>query len=118
MQLDKVVVKGPPQRWGQPLENWDNWTADTAPAEIEGAVVEAANQGQNRFDVRMQNVKRFSIWLHPKMVDFSKPVTVSINGETVCERRVEPSLAAMMRSWDRRRDWGLLYHAELVVDVP
>jgi hypothetical protein len=51
------------------------------------------------------------------MVDFSRPVTVIVDGKKF-ERAVRPSLLEALASYERRRDWNLIYHARMVIDVP
>jgi hypothetical protein len=50
------------------------------------------------------------------MVDFSKPVKVIVNGKTHLYKS-QANLLDALRSYERRQDWGLIYHSELVLDV-
>lgn len=97
--------------------NWTNWTLRHVRGERSGALVDAINRGDNHFEVTTRNVRRFAIWLHSEMVDFSRPVQVVVNGRDTIEVRAEPSIAAALRSYERRLDWGLIYPAELRVTV-
>ena len=63
-----------------------------------------------------ENVGKYSLWLHPDMVDFSRPVTVITNGK-VEQYDVQPSLLDAIHSYQRRNDWGLIYHYELQITV-
>ena len=85
---------------------------------LPGSSVEAVNRGDNRIEATAMNVAQFSVWLHPKMVDFAQPIQVVVNDSIVVSQRVKPSISDALRSFERRRDWGLLYTAELKVDVP
>lgn len=87
-----------------------------ARAVIPGGRVEATLKGGNMIDARAENVESFSIWLHPQMVDFMRPISIVVNGAKT-EHKVQPSLLDALRSYDRRGDWGLIYHAELVMTV-
>ncbi|MBN1675903.1 MAG: hypothetical protein JXR37_32970 [Kiritimatiellae bacterium] len=116
-----IVLDGAQRRggggWKETLEQWNECRIERRTHKKKGGVVDAVNEGSNRFTVKTENVKRFALWLHPKMADLAKPVVVSVNGKTVrCHAR--PSLTDALRSYERRRDWGLVYHAELVCDVP
>ena len=51
------------------------------------------------------------------MVDFARPVRVTVDGKQAFDRRVSPSLSAALRSFERRRDWGLIYTAEIQIGV-
>jgi len=98
-------------------ERFRAWKAELSKLERPGAVVEAVNRGKNRFEVTTQNIHRFALWLHPKMVDFAKPIRVTVNGKEVFNERVKPSISAALRSYERRRDWGLIYTAEIQLDA-
>jgi hypothetical protein len=99
---------------------------------MNAGAADARNLGGNRFRVRVTNVKRFGLWLHPKMgVDFSRPVEIElvkmavdpktlVETEQSCEKVVamaKPSLAAMLKYLGDRRDLGLIYHAVVEVAV-
>ena len=94
-------------------QDWENWRLEHVRRELPGAMVEAINRGGNRFEVTTRNVRRFAIRLHPAMVDFSAPVLVDVDGRRVFEKRVKPSISAALRSYELRRDWGLIYTAEV-----
>jgi len=100
--------------------------------EIKAGAVDAKNLGGNRFRIQVTNVKRFALWLHPEMgVDFAKPVEIELiqmavdpQTKTETERRrqkvtatARPSLAAMLKYLGDRRDFGLIYHAAVKVEV-
>jgi predicted esterase len=90
-------------------EDFDKWRLDHRTAKHPGASVEAVNRGGNALEVTTQNVKRFTVWLHPKMIDVTKPVTIIVNGKPRYTEKVTPSLATALESYDRRTDWGLIY---------
>jgi hypothetical protein len=100
---------------------------------MKAGAVDAENLGGNRFRVRATNVRRFALWLHPKMgIDFAKPVQIELvetkvdallmepseHRRTTVSVAVKPSLAAMLRYLGDRRDYGLIYHAVAEVAVP
>ena len=113
LTYDCLRHEGARQFWGMPRKNWEDWRLVHFRREYPGAMVKATNQGANRFEVTTRNVRRFSLWLHHKMVDFSKPVRVTVNGSLRFDRRITPSVSAALRSYRRRMDWGLIYTAEV-----
>ena len=117
LTYDCLRSKGPPQSLDMPLEDWAKWRLVHSRRELAGAMVEAVNRGDNHFDVTTRNVRRFAIWLHHRMVDFARPVRVTVDGKQAFDRRVSPSLSAALRSFERRRDWGLIYTAEIQIGV-
>ena len=72
-------------------------------------MVDAVNRGNNLITVTTANVSRFTVWLHPKMVDVAKPVTINVNNQPAFAARVQPSLLIVLESYERRDDWGLVY---------
>ena len=99
-------------------DDFADWTLKHRRTKLDGAAIEAVNEGHNTLRVTTQNVERFTIWLHPRMVDFDEPVSVVVNGETLFEDELEPSLLAALESYERRGDWGLVYHAKIELEVP
>jgi poly(3-hydroxybutyrate) depolymerase len=120
LTYDTTKHEGAKQFWGMPRENWGDWALKHVRKERPGAMVDATNLGGNRFEATTHNVRRFAIWLHPRMVNFSKPVQVTVNGAPALEQRVQPSIVTALDSYERRRDWGLIYPAkiEVLVAVP
>jgi predicted esterase len=114
---DFLAKEGPVQSFGMPLENWEGWRLRHERRELEGASVDAVNCGDNRFEATTRNVKRFSLWLHPKMADFSRPVCVSVDGKVVFNEKVRPAVSTALRSFERRRDWGLIYPVEIELRI-
>ena len=78
-----------------------------------GGTVDAENCGENLLRLRTHNVDALTIWLNPDMVDYDRPVCVEVNGKTVHEGKVIPSLATTLQSFDRRRDPGMLFSAKI-----
>lgn len=144
----RSVRRYPPQpysRWISVLEIADGGLPVECPARnarktfapqariMKAGTVDAENLGANRFAIRVTNVTRFALWLHPKMgVDFAKPVEIELirmsvdpetreeveSGRETVKGMARPSLSAMLRYLGDRRDYGLIYHAVLEVSVP
>jgi hypothetical protein len=70
---------------------------------------------QNEVKVTASGAREVRIYLHERMVDFSKPVTVAVNGSR-SRFDVKPSLEVLLES--ARRDRGLLYTASVKARVP
>ena len=81
-------------------------------------IVEAVHREKNYFECIAKNVRAFSIWLHPAMADFSKPVRVSVNGKMQEFQNLAPSLLTALQSYERRRDRGLIYPCRIDITVP
>ncbi|MBI4264992.1 MAG: dienelactone hydrolase family protein [Acidobacteria bacterium] len=72
----------------------------------------------NTFDARTRGVQQFTLLLSPDVVDFSRPVRVTVNGRGVFEGVVTKDVAALVRWAARDHDRTMLYGAELTVAVP
>src|SRR6185295_7433987 len=89
--------------------DFDDWELHHVKRKRDGSAIDAANKGNNTIVVKTQNVARFTIWLHPKMVDVTKRVKITVDGKTHFNERVQPSLATALEAYERRHDWGLIY---------
>jgi len=69
----------------------------------------------NEIRITATGAREIRVYLHQTMLDYSKPVTVTVNGSR-SKVDVKPSLETLMES--ARRDRGLLYTASLNVRVP
>jgi poly(3-hydroxybutyrate) depolymerase len=109
LEYDELVANGE--------DDFDAWRIEHRRTTRQGASIEAVNRGDNIIDVTTRNVARFTIWLHPRMVDVERPLTIVVDGESRSVGRVTPSLATALESYGRRTDWGLVYpiKVELVV---
>ncbi|MEN6451283.1 MAG: alpha/beta hydrolase-fold protein [Thermoguttaceae bacterium] len=97
---------------------FDRWRLEHCVERRRGASIEAVNRGDNTIELTMRNVARLTVWLHPRMIDPSKPVVVRADGKTLYRGRVKPSLVTALDSYLRRRDWGLVYSMKLELRTP
>jgi pimeloyl-ACP methyl ester carboxylesterase len=89
--------------------DFDSWRLEHRQSSRSGAMIDAVNHGDNTIAITTRNVARFTNWLHPRMVDVSKRVVVKVDGKVRFDGRVKPSLATALESYQRKRDWGLIY---------
>jgi hypothetical protein len=78
----------------------------------------AENLGDKRIKITSQFARRVRIYSHPKMVDFSKPVEVVANGQTVFNEKVTPDLKTMLELVREFDDRGRIFYAAIDVDIP
>lgn len=69
----------------------------------------------NEIKVTISGAREIRVYLHERMIDLAKPVTVTVNGSK-SKLDPKPSLETLMES--ARRDRGLLYTAAVKVKVP
>lgn len=117
LEYDTVRGNGHSGRKDCPIEQWNQWQLMHKRVKRNGASIEAINRGANRLDVTTSNVSQLTLWLHPKMVDFSQPIHITLNGKPYFDGRVAQSLAVALKSLERRRDWGLVYPAKITLDI-
>ncbi len=115
IDFDSVKLMGPGPSFRETSEDFHKQTFRLEKRPVKAGCVDARIEDNNRIVIRTENVQRFSIWLHPSMVDFSQPVRVSVNGRD-SEHAVKASLLDALRSYQRRGDWGMTYYAEIVLN--
>jgi len=79
--------------------------------------VVAKNLGDNNFEVTSDQVRELAIHLHPKMIDFAKPVRITVNGDKLFDAKVEPDPAHMLDLVREYDDRGRVFWAKVVVQV-
>lgn len=72
----------------------------------------------NGFEATVRDVAAFTLLLSPDVVDFSKPVTVTVNGKPVFDGPVKKDPATLLRWSARDNDRTMLYGAEVKIVVP
>jgi predicted esterase len=101
IDYDALLVHGSGDFW--------TWRLEHRTVRRQSASIEAVNWGNNTISVTTRNVARFTVWLHPRMIDLAKPVAIVVDGRQQFSERVTPSLATALESYVRRDDWGLVY---------
>ncbi|MEM7309127.1 MAG: prolyl oligopeptidase family serine peptidase [Planctomycetota bacterium] len=101
-----------PLRW-----NALHWLEVTPRPDVEGPLTARATRDGNAIDVTANGVRELAIYLHPRMVDFELPVSVTVNGEERFRGRVEPDLGLMLDLARERDDRGRVYWARIAVPV-
>lgn len=72
----------------------------------------------NLITVDSRNVRQLGLHLHPRLVDFDRPLRVVANGVTVFEGEVEPSLADLLRLVVEFDDPDRVFWRTIVVSIP
>ncbi|HEY2253508.1 MAG TPA: alpha/beta fold hydrolase, partial [Planctomycetaceae bacterium] len=98
-------------------DEFDDWRLEHRKSRRKGASIDAVNRHDNTIVVTTRNVAKFTVWLHPKMVDVHKPVTVVVDGKPRVTTKVKLSLMTALESYERRGDWGLIYPMKIEVEV-
>jgi len=72
----------------------------------------------NVFDARTRNVREFTLLLSPDVVDFAKPIVVTVNGQARFRGPLKKDVATLLKWAARDNDRTMLYGAELKIAVP
>lgn len=80
-----------------------------------GAVT--ASYKDNVFDIKTSDVKAFSIYLSPDMVDISKPVTIMLNGKLYINKKMGYDKDFMLKEFNATADRSALWvnHIDVVL---
>ena len=95
--------------------DFNNWSLSLTTMNMPGGKAEANITGQNQIVVTSANVTKMSLWLHPGMVNFNNPVNVTLNGVSK-SYMLNASLLTALKSYERRWDWGMIYHSEIDIN--
>ena len=71
----------------------------------------------NTVQATTTGVARFTLLLSPDQFDFSVPICVVANGDTVFDGRLEPNVQTLMKWAARDNDRTMLYGAELEIEL-
>jgi len=72
----------------------------------------------NHFEVTAFYVNEFTLLLNPEEVDFSKPITVAVNGALLFADIVSQSATTLLNWANKDRDRSMLFTAELSLSAP
>jgi pimeloyl-ACP methyl ester carboxylesterase len=109
------------------LNSYEDWKVRTPPATMQARIatgnelivkkggVASKTDIWNQINVRAFGVRNLSIWLGPKMIDYTKKVQLRVNGSATVPRLVQPSLPILMEQFYQQGDRQRLYFARLDV---
>ena len=91
------------------LNDASEWKNERAGATLQGHITEG-----NQIHLNVRGVKDVTIWLSKDMIDFTKALTVRLNGGVaLMNRKVAPSLTTLLEDLYERGDHQRLYWAKL-----
>lgn len=74
--------------------------------------------GPNRIDVQTDHVRQYVLYLNDELVDLSKPVLITTNGQVSFEGVVAPQVDTLLRQARLRHDPAQLFPAQVTISVP
>ncbi len=74
--------------------------------------------GPNRIDVRTDRVRQYTLYLNEDLVDLSKPVVITTDGQPSFEGLITPSVETLLRQARLGHDPAQLFPAKLTLTVP
>ena len=87
-------------------------------AAVPGALVIAERDGQTITIESAEKVDRLMVRLDDRMVDLDRPVRIVYKGKTVFEGRAPRTIAALIRTLEKRGDRQLMFDADVEVKLP
>jgi dienelactone hydrolase len=131
-----VVVSGPRVAWTAPEEIWSQhrwhpaWPLRRAtvawcqldehpnlPADAKQYLQGRVDRAGQAIHLQSTNVHRARLFVHPKMLDLTRPIALHINQEPVRYWQPQPDLRQMLQAVHRFTDRLRLYHAQLELDL-
>ncbi|GMV80312.1 MAG: hypothetical protein AMXMBFR7_14960 [Planctomycetota bacterium] len=80
--------------------------------------LDAKWSGPNQLEVAAENVKRFRVFLSPKLVNLKQPLKITVNGKVAHDGPAPTSLKFLLQYLDERRDPSMVFLGEVSVSVP
>ncbi len=74
--------------------------------------------GPNRIEVQTDRVRQYTLFLNEDLIDLSKPVVITTNGQPSYEGAVTPQVETLLRQARLRQDLGQLFPVHLTLSVP
>lgn len=74
--------------------------------------------GPNRIEVKTDRVRQYTLFLNEDLVDLSKPVVITTDGQVSFEGVITPQVDTLLRQARLRQDPGQLYPAHLTLSLP
>lgn len=74
--------------------------------------------GPNRIDVQTDRVRQYTLYLNEDLVDLSKPVVITTDGQPSFEGVLMPHVETLLRQARLRHDPAQLFPAQLTLTVP
>lgn len=102
-----------PLRWN--IRHW--LEIEPRPELGEPLTIMARNKGNNEFLIVSQNVRKLSVYVHPKMIDFDKPVSITVNGEQLFNEKATRDPEIMFDLTREFDDRGRIFWARIDLEV-
>ena len=94
------------------------WLAVDEAGQAKGALLRASYDTMGVHISDAQDVKRVSVRLNDDMLDLDGPIRVDFKGQMLSEAPVQRTVSVLDRCIQERGDPGLVYSAEVTVDLP
>ncbi|MFQ5543661.1 MAG: alpha/beta hydrolase-fold protein [Nitrospiria bacterium] len=76
-----------------------------------------AEVNENHISVMSERVKRYTLFLNNRLIDFSQPLIISTNGKKSFEGRLSESRTFLLEESKRRQDRSAFYSASVTIDL-
>ena len=73
---------------------------------------------QNAVEVKSERVKKYTLYFNRRLIDFSKPIVITTNGQKSFEGKLSEQPERLLKEAKKRKDTGILYSASVTIEVP
>ncbi|MCB0850875.1 MAG: hypothetical protein KDD63_01430 [Bacteroidetes bacterium] len=80
-------------------------------------IVGEIRKEENAIHLISSQVRKVRIYLHPHMINFSQPVRIMVNGETLYEEKPHPDPAKMLYTIREFDDWGRIFYTWIDLEI-
>ena len=94
------------------IDHKDKFITNRIYAKLEAEIVDG-----NRIEVRTHHIRRYMVYLNDRLVNFSRPITITTNGVLSYEGMVTSSPRIMLKEARLRHDPETVYTASVAIDV-
>lgn len=71
----------------------------------------------NHIEIKTEGVKKLKVFLNKELVSFIKPVSITMNGKEVFNKKVIPDVKTLLRNYKQFADSEMLFTAEIEVEM-
>jgi hypothetical protein len=117
LEISEIDTKRPRADWHKIYEYHMKSSQGGETVKIGDETAASRARYYNTFEVETSCVAKFTINLHPTMIDFSQPVRVIVNGKEVFNRKVFLNKEFMATIFGENADRSLVWGNKILVEL-
>ena len=118
LEISEVDLKRPRPDWHK-IHVWTKRSSEGDEKIVSGDESAAiqAKYYNNTFEIKTSCVAKFTLNLHPTIIDFNQPVKVNVNGKEVFNQKVSLDKDFMAKTFIENSDRSLLWVNKILIEV-